>query len=65
MRPRIKQKLEKPRKPSQYVFNLSPRQLAAFLELARETDSPIQELLAAALDRYIERELAQCPERPN
>jgi hypothetical protein len=46
----------KKRKRSEYQFELSTRQLEAFLEIALKQDRPLEEVILGALDRFIETE---------
>jgi hypothetical protein len=48
------------RKRSEYEFQLSNRQLEAFLEIAAKEDRPLEEVILGALDKYIEYEKESC-----
>jgi hypothetical protein len=48
------------RKRSEYQFELSRRQLEAFLEIALKEDRPLEEVILGALDRFIETEKQSC-----
>jgi hypothetical protein len=48
------------RERSEYQFQLSDRQLAAFLEIAAKEDRPLEEVILGALDKYIETEKQTC-----
>jgi hypothetical protein len=48
------------RKRSEYQFELSKRQLEAFLEIALKEDRPLEEVILGALDKYIESEKQSC-----
>jgi hypothetical protein len=50
----------KQRKRSEYQFELSKRQLEAFLEIALKEDRPLEEVILGALDKYIESEKQSC-----
>jgi predicted transcriptional regulator len=41
---------------SEYQFQVSDEQLEALLKLAYEKDQTLEEMIAEALDQYIERE---------
>jgi hypothetical protein len=43
-----------------YEFQLSDRQLEAFLEIAAKKDRPLEEVILGALDKYIETEKQTC-----
>jgi hypothetical protein len=48
------------RERSEYQFQLSDRQLAAFLEIAAKEDMPLEDVILGALDKYIETEKQSC-----
>ena len=48
------------RQRSEYQFELSARQLEAFLEIAAKQDRSFEELIDEALDRYIKKEVKIC-----
>ena len=50
----------KQRKRSEYQFELSKRQLEAFLEIALKEDRPLEDVILGALDRFIETEKQSC-----
>jgi hypothetical protein len=53
----------KNRKRSNYVFTLSNELVDAFLELAKNRDEPLEQIILAALDKYIETEKLSCQQK--
>ncbi len=52
------------RQRSEYVYTLSPQQMAQLTEIAFRRDQPLLFVVMEAIDQYIEREKNSCQKTP-